>query len=297
MRDAGDSVTTQPGIYHDIPFDEYLSWDAISNSRLGYATRSPLHFRDAEFGEPTKAMRLGTLCHNGYLEPLELAKRIVVMPKFANDKNNVTAKGIRSYSSATTYVESMERKFREANRDKEFVTESDFADMLGVVKSLDCNNVSRALLAKGMAEVSMLWVDGETGLTCKGRIDWLSALGAIVDLKTCRDCLRFESSIADLGYHRQMAFYRRGILALSDRRASVWIIVVEPKKPWGNMVAPLSDAALSIGESECSRLLNLIAECKTNDSWPGYSNPIEWNLPAWHGRISDDELVEVGEDI
>ena len=35
----------EPGIYRDIPFDEYLSWPHVNNTLLGAAAKSMAHFQ------------------------------------------------------------------------------------------------------------------------------------------------------------------------------------------------------------------------------------------------------------
>jgi hypothetical protein len=45
------------GKFENVPFDEYLSWDAVSSTRLSRMAKSPAHYQ-AGFGEPTEAMLL-----------------------------------------------------------------------------------------------------------------------------------------------------------------------------------------------------------------------------------------------
>ncbi len=59
----------EPGLYENILFDEYLTWDCVSNSSLHAAERSMLHYKEQQPIEETPAMRLGTFCHVGRLEP------------------------------------------------------------------------------------------------------------------------------------------------------------------------------------------------------------------------------------
>ncbi len=290
----------EPGIYHDIPFATYLSWDAVSNSRLGLAARSAAHYKQGFSGETSPALRLGSLVHCGTLEPLQLTNRYVVMPDFASMVENVDAKGNRSYSPATTFVKEAKRQFESVNHRKEIVTQSEYDRMMGVRTSFARDPAICGLLTSGHSEVSLAWVDDATGLDCKCRIDWLTVAAEfvrIVDVKTTRDGLRFESAIADYGYHRQMAFYRRGIDAVLGQSADTWLIAVEAESPFCVRTARMSDEALRIGEQEVKDLLALVDECKAYDVWPGYTSPDEWQLPAWKMRRNDDVMVEIGEDI
>lgn len=287
------------GIHYGIPFDEYLSWEAVSNSRLGLAARSAAHYKQGFSGETSPALRLGSLTHCGVLEPLQLSNRYVVEPAFASMLENVDAKGNRSYSHATTFVKEARKQFAAANGRKQIVTQSEYDKVIGIATSLHKEKKVRELMSFGDAEVSLAWIDEATGLACKCRIDWLTVTTqhSIVDLKTCRDPLRFESAIADYGYHRQMAFYRRGLWAVFCKDADAWLIAVETESPFCSRTAKVSESALRKGDDEVSELLDSVAECKALNAWPGYTSPTEWELPAWKMRRNDDELVEVGEDI
>jgi exodeoxyribonuclease VIII len=293
-------VQVEPGIYYDVPFSEYLTWNAVSNSRLGLAARSAAHFKQGFGDETSPALRLGSLTHCGVLEPLQLSNRYVVEPNFAGMPENVDKKGERSFSHATTFVKEARKQFAEANSRKTVVSQAEYDKTVGIATSLHKEASVRALMSQGNSEVSLAWIDYATGLACKCRVDWLTIAGShirIVDLKTCRDPLRFESSIAEYGYHRQMAFYRRGIDAIFNTRADAWLIAVETESPFCSRTAKVSESALRKGDDEVSELLDLVAECRALDAWPGYTSPAEWELPAWKMRQNDDVLVEVGDDI
>jgi exodeoxyribonuclease VIII len=290
----------KPGVYYGVPFAEYLQWDAVSNSRLGLAARSAAHFKQGFSDDTSPALRLGSLTHCGVVEPLQLSNRYVVEPNFAGMPENVDAKGNRSYSHATTFVKEARKQFAAANGRKQIVTQAEYDKVVGIATSVAKESKVRELMSFGDAEVSLAWIDEATGLACKCRIDWLTVTtrhAIIVDLKTCRDPLRFESAIADYGYHRQMAFYRRGLWAVLGKDADAWLIAVETESPFCSRTAKVSHDALHRGDEEISELLGLIAECRALDAWPGYLSPEVWELPAWKMRRNDDELVEVGDDI
>lgn len=297
-----NQVECKPGIYFDVPFEEYLSWDFLSNSKLSLAKRSAAHYRQGFKAEPTPSMRLGSLVHCGALEPLAIAKRYTFMPNYAKHEGNCTANGERSYSSATKFVKSMEDQFRSLNHDKTIVSEDDYDKMIGIVSSLAGNELAKDLFRDGKPEVSIVWEDSATGLLCKMRADWLRSTngnsGQVVDLKTTVDATEFGRAIARYGYHRQMAFYRRGINAVLGVDAEPWIIAVESSAPYGCRAAKLDATSLEIGESEVAELLAFVAECKALDSWPSYSNPESWSVPAWYlpkESFEDVELIVDGE--
>jgi hypothetical protein len=288
-----------PGIYRDLPFDQYLQIDAVSNSRLNLARKSAAHYKLGYTGT-SKAMQLGSLVHCGILEPTAVADRYVVMPDYASMPENCDAKGNRSWSHSTTFVKEAKRQFESDNTTKYVVTQEMYDKLVGLRASLADNSTVRALFAHGQAETTIVWRDEWTGLLCKMRADWMQVstdMIRLVDLKTTRDALAFERAIATYGYHRQMAFYQRGILEAYNLIADPWIVTVETDAPFGVRVARLSEAALSVGDEEVNELMSLIAECKKADVWPGYSSPDEWHLPQFYGRINDETIVEIGEDL
>lgn len=293
-------MTPKPGIYDAVPFDEYAQWDAVSNSRLSRATRSPAHF-NTPFGEPTAAMRLGSFVHCGVLEtPLEIARRYVFMPDYSAHPDNMTKSGERSFSSATTFVKTMEDAFRKLHHDKTIVGEEHFNKLVGISKAINQNDIAKQLLRDGRSEVSIVWVDELSGLLCKMRADWIAInreRSIVLDLKTSLDALAFDKSIARFGYHRQAAFYRRGVRAACGVDATPWLLAVETVEPFGNRVAPVDADAIAAGNSELDRLLATVAECKSSGDWPGYWNPERWSLPAWYGRSEEPLELTIGDEV
>lgn len=287
-----------PGIYPNVPPEIYHAWNYVSNSRLNLMARSPAHYNVGFQGEPSLAMSLGTLVHNGILEPLEIAKRYVFMPDYSRDEENTTASGERSFSKATKYVRSKEEAFRAVNRGKEIIEESDYNRVVGISTALSKCEVMRGLMSVGKPEISIVFDDAETGLRCKARCDWLhvgKGGSVLLDLKTTADASEFERSILKYGYHRQMAFYRRAVELATGERPAVWIACVETSAPYGHRVAPLAPEALGCGETELDELMQRVAECQASDHWPGYGNPELWSLPEWYRRSQPVELNIGGE--
>ena len=62
----------------------------------------------------------------------------------------------------------------------------------------------------GIPEVAIFWIDEETGVPCRIKVDVLGA-DIAADLKTTRNVYDVGYSIVDFGYHRQVGFYLEGI--------------------------------------------------------------------------------------
>lgn len=298
-NDAGLHLSAQtpvdcppPGIYEDVPFEDYLSWNAVSNSRLNQARRSLAHFKAQTTIEPSSEMKLGSLVHTGKLEPLSIAQRYVVMPAFEQDPDNKTGKGDRSTSKATAYYKAKVEAFELVNSGKEIVTQDQYDKMLGCVDGIARNErAARWLNTPGPVEVSIVWQDPTTGIFCKARIDKAAAdWSIIVDLKTTRDASEFERSIANFGYHRQAAHYTRGVEVLTGTRPKFGVAAIETSEPFCCRAAPVKASAINAGRREIDELLAAIADAYETDNWPGYDDPDEWDLPSWYATNQEQSI-------
>lgn len=291
-----------PGIYPDVPFDEYLSWDAISNSSLHAATRSLLHYHEQEPVEETPFMKLGSLCHAGKFEPLTISQKYVVMPRFEDQVRKPNGEPYDSPKASKAYKE-LVAEFTAVNKDKIVVTQSQFDAMLGVVRALsEHDRASKYLAGRDGTkfEVAIVWRDPESGLLCKGRMDAVQRdIQMIGDLKTTSDLRDFEKAIWNRRYHRQAAFYIDGLKVLIDETFGFSLTAVESSRPHGVRSAPLSEGAIEAGRDEYQDLLIKIAKARETKIWPGYDSPDEWRLPAWADKSDDDdvELVIGGQKV
>ncbi|WP_454044387.1 phage recombination protein Bet [Cellulosimicrobium sp. Marseille-Q8652] len=99
--------------------------------------------------------------------------------------------------------------------------------------------VASALLnpASGKAEQSLFWVDQETGVWLRARLDWLpnrvpGRRTIIPDYKTAvsADPWKFRSNAADYGYHMQHAMYLDAVEALGlANPAPAFVFIVQEK--------------------------------------------------------------------
>ena len=282
----------EPGIYEDVPFEDYLSWNAVSNSRINQARKSLAHFKANTSKPPSKELNFGSLVHTGRLEPLSIAQRYAVMPAFELDEDNKTVEGERSFSKATTYYKSKCEHFEIANRDKEIIEQAAYDKMLGCVAGIAANDrANRWLNSAGPVEVSIVWDDPKTGLRCKARIDKATSDWMILtDLKTTRDAMNFEKSIANFGYHRQAAHYSGGVEVLTCVKPMFGIVAIETEQPYLARTAPVGAESIAVGRREVDETLAAIREAYETDNWPGYDDPDEWGLPGWYAKDQEQSI-------
>lgn len=276
-------VPPEPGIYFDVPFADYLAWPHINNTLLSHAARSMAHFRYRQLrgsDDSTTAQTFGRIVHFGTLEPEIIDSQYVVMPDFAAQvlQEKPDCKSPRG----TNRYRELVADFGERTTGREILDQADYDALVGILESIGNNERATDYLTGGSAEVSIVWDDPATGLRCKARLDkWQRESCRAVDLKTTRDAGDFERAIANYNYHRQAAFYADGITTLTGCNHEFGIVAVETAAPYCVCAAPLSQTAIKIGRAEYQSLLADIADCRRSDTWPGYENPDEWQLPAW----------------
>lgn len=217
LRPASEIASLQPGVYLDVPFDQYLKLPALSNSFLcgfersaGYAEWS----QNAPFdSEAESATDLGSLVHTLALEPESVTNRYLVMPelKLTTNAGREKASEYEAQAVAAGLIPVSRAEFRKAQL---------MADSM--LAHPDMRMWLRA--ASGYSEATILWRDAETGLLCKARCDRLVFVpGGVVifDVKTIARLDKLNRwYVQDYGYDRQRAHYTEAAWSLGVE--SVW---------------------------------------------------------------------------
>lgn len=150
-------------------------------------------------------------------------------------------------------------------------------------RELPCN---AALLDGAAFEVSIVWIDKLTGLTCKGRLDLLKG-AVIADGKSMAETRKgewvsFANQVYAFKYYGQAAFYLDGLFATGKvERPSMPCFKfwgVEGVEPYAPVVYSLieadggySDIWLTAGRSLYHGLLMEIKRAIDADFWPGHN--------------------------
>ena len=275
----------EPGVYEGVTFDEYCRWKAINASTICSGQRSMAHMLrhlKEPHRPPTDAMRRGGLIHAGELEPLTLLDRYVVMPAFEQQVRKPDGTEYGNPKASKAYRE-LVAEFHDVNAGKEIVSQEWYDSMLGMLDAISNHGrASEYLRGPGPTEVSITWVDDDTGIRCKARIDKIDKLHQrLPDLKTTIDALRFDQSLAKYGYHIRGAFYEDGWLAVTGERYTYALVAVESEPPHCVRAAPLAPSATAVGRDIYKQTLRGCAEAKRTGQWPGYDDPDSWTLPQW----------------
>lgn len=263
-------------IIYDQPAAEYFAEKALNNTSIGYILECPALYKAHQTMEetPSKAFLLGSLLHAMVLEPGKVAERYAVCQHPGTTKAGkeerkaLSEKGITAFSS----------------------DDWGLAQSMASALSETCPTTAKLLSLPGKSEVSIYWDElvEEKPLPCKGRIDRLTQLPdgswVAIDLKTTADTVK-PSELArkaySYGYHRQAAWYTRGLRACGIEALFVFFFV---SKQAPHLVTPLSFTAeaLALGEDQCMRAAHTLIHCEEDGEWPSYTSGIyEVDLPEW----------------
>lgn len=270
------ALPTEPGIYRGLSFSDYALVDAVNHSKLEPFMKTPAHAREAMLHprEGSQAMALGHAFHTFVLEPARFALEYAVPPKV----DRRTTAGKQAWA-----------EWEAANPGKTLVDAAEFATYEAMRDSVLAHDFARELLTgPGLVEATIIWIDPETKLKCKGRLDRVAphpfGWTFVTDLKTARDAEEraFAKQASSLGYFRQIAFYRDGLEVLKPQPRRCAFIAVEKEAPFAVAVHEAVDRALEQAQRENRAHLALYKHCTESGCWPAYgSGMTEIDYPAW----------------
>ena len=123
-------------------------------------------------------------------------------------------------------------------------------------------------MGEGDPESSAFWEDPQTGIRCKGRLDWYNpGLDMIMDLKFT-DCVKYSLCLRRIERHHydlQAAWYCRAVKALRGSQPVFAIIYIETVKPHRITPIVLSPADLERGEQKIHAALYSLPDAAMTD--------------------------------
>jgi exodeoxyribonuclease VIII len=282
------------GIY-EMTAEEYFSIDAASNSGLKLIAQSPLHFMDSKINPkaPTEAMIFGTAVHSAILEPELFAESIVVLPYDRPNRPSSRQINAKKPSAETLAAIDWWADFDRVNAGKSVIDTKTYAKVLAVRSAVMNNPDAAAILNDGDAEQAVFWIDEDTGVECKARMDFIGS--CIADVKTTNDASanEFRRTIGSYRYHVQAAFYLDGLFAADNsipHNTAFKFIAVEKEPPFAVAVYWLGRESTELGRRIYKRDLNAYAMCKALNSWPGYpAGGQEIDLNRWEFTKGEQE--------
>lgn len=259
----------KPRIIKDLPFSDYVQLDGINASKLKNVitckTLCHANYENTKAYESSVKLgghfETGQLLHTMLLEPDKLDQFVI-----------------------------FDRQLRK-NEDKEAFAEivSSGKTPIKSEQQYKANRMAKAVSAKpdwqvGSPELTLQWVDEETGLLCKCRIDNLTD-DIIWDLKTedPKKIQTIDRSMLVYGYHIQAAHYQAGVKAAFGKELPFKFMFAESDEPFQAVHYELDDMSMEVGRRE--RMKALLAFKESN--WPGYQDGFislpEWKLNEYFG--------------
>lgn len=272
------SMDFHHGLHPALSNADYRALDAVGKSDLDLIARSPAHWKHA-VREETPALRIGSAVHCAVLEPARFAADYVTAP--ACDRRTKAGKEALA-------------EFEAANAGKTVLSAEDAQLCTLLALSAQAHPRAASLLRYGQPEVSALWTDAEFGVRCRARIDWLTAHGWVLDLKTTQDASRaaFARSCASYRYHVQAAWYLDGYLAASGELPLGFVfLAIEKAPPYAVALYELDAEAVEWGRRLARRDLARYAAARELDCWTAYPPEVQsLSLPRWALNQLNQEL-------
>jgi exodeoxyribonuclease VIII len=259
----------KPGIYYDLPRDEYDAIEAANWSRIRHMLRSAAHYQ-AELARPhdSPAMAFGRIAHELILEN----KRNFVVGGPINPKTG------RPFGTET-------KAFAEwaATQTSPVLSEEDAGHLATMLAVLAENATATTILADTSREVTVVWVHAETGTPCKCRIDAAYVTDEededdyVLDYKTCEDASYdvFRWDVKKRLYAAQLAMYADGLATVACGSPLAYIVAQEKSPPYGVASYLLGTAMLDLGRKKYQAALRSYAECVKTGRWPAYPDQVQ----------------------
>lgn len=254
-------TSLEPGIHSDIPASAYHAMtDYVSKSYLKRLDKCPAAAKVPQ--EDTPAMAFGRASHVFLLEGEEaFIKECAVIPAGIDRR---TKAGKEDWAH-----------FEAMNQGKTIITAEEFRKIIEMRQALQKHPFAPKLLADGVSEQTVIWMDAETGLPCKCRPDRIPSgnKGVLVDLKTCSCAAEYEfcRDVVKYGYAMQAALYLDGLNTVTGNEYDAFCFIALSKEPpYQTEVYILDGEFIQYGRDEYRRLLAIELKCRASGVWPNY---------------------------
>lgn len=223
-----EKIKKTPGIYKNVPFEEYLSWDCFHKSMVSATLRSTAHLHAyiEEEKKSTKFMDFGSLVDCMLMEPDQFPLLFIEQPE-----EYPSAKGdMKPWSNNANFCKDWNAE--QADQGKTIYKASDYQRALKIVHSIGEHDTAAKWLQGAEYQVAIVWQDEETGIMCKGRLDAITP-EMLIDAKTTGNASpkEFKRTCNNFMYHVQDVMYSEGYKAVTGKELPFGFIVAESESP------------------------------------------------------------------
>ena len=298
------------GIFPNESADDYYvrRLDVASNSGLsvldndedGCPARYFYYITEAaEDEDATKEKDFGKAFHMAFLEPDRFDDVYAVMPQDA-PADMRRFRDAKKPSTATLASIDWWDNFAAKNAGKTFLTAKAMDDCRGMAESLrrlpiefpGVKILCGELLALCQTEVSVYWIDEDTGIQCKLRADLFSEeLAFAGDVKSARSASRagFSRAINARRYHVAHAHYCEGFRAVGCPLRSFALLPAEKIRPYIAAAWHIDPASEERGWALRQRAMSRLKQCLDTGIWHGYTTTIQpIGIPAYGHYTYED---------
>ena len=300
---ALDVNNPQPGIYEAVPDVVYHQIKCASQTRLkDLLVKSARRVRyEMDHPEPpTPAKLLGSAIHDSVLLPDLFHSRYTkagqcegIIKSGKNAGNQCKSAGSGRFDGAWycgTHAP------RGALPDQIWpLAEKGWNICIGIRDSAYAHSKASVLLSGEQKELTIIWVDEETGVLVKARIDvWDSEMTLVTDLKStkCAHPSAFRREVFNYGYHVQVGNYIRGANAVGLPADSFAFIAAEKVPPYDVSTCELGATSVDAGIADLRPLLRRWAEYEDTGYWPGFENVEEIDLQPWALKLIEERASQ-----
>jgi hypothetical protein len=281
---------TGPGVYGDMPFEQYLARPELSSTDLLKLVEDcPAMFKwdKANPAPPKKEFDFGSVAHKLILGE---GKQVKVL----KDSRGAPFEDMRSGAAR----EAKERAYANGQIP---ILQKDYAHATAMAWQVQHHPIAAGLLTEGKPEQSAFWKDPRTQVDMRCRFDWLRERRdprlIIVDYKTTSKGLgsfALERTIYEHGYHQRMAHYRDGaiVLGLGDETTVINLIFQMTKPPYLVHVVQFTPEMIKLGRARNAAAVDTYLECTASGYWPAYDDVANVALPGW-AEARDMEYLNV----
>lgn len=299
-------------IFYEQPDWVYRQGEGLSQSEAKEVLKSPAHWMarygpGAEKQPPTPAMLLGTATHARLLEPgifeQQFAAKSDTLDHTIAQLKELLDKAGTEYKKSAKKAELEALAFPDGKpEDKRTkLSDNDFAKALGMADAILNHPVAGPWFnpeLEGFRKFNEVSIRTQhvNGLLLKGRLDRVHREGdhiSILDLKTTADVSPrgFARQLVDRAYDLQVAWYLHlAEQAWPDCTVDFTFVCVENGgKPHGVQIYRATPSVVQSGRRKMHHALDLYAQCKATEYWPGYDPKIiDLEMPSW----ADFEVAE-----
>lgn len=252
---------------------------------------SPRHYRhwcQSTDSPDTEALRFGSAIDLALTEPEKFRERYVSIPVGnlgSNDGKVQYVEEIEAIAGAPWYLPPGKHKADELRAmarahlescGRIGIEPSELDQLRAMIASLNEpeHELARYALTGGERQKVIRWVDPETGISCKAKLDiWHESTGDLMDLKSGTDAslrgVRKACWQWDLAY--QLAWYRRALRHEGHTVNRCSLITGEKASPYPWSVVEIDSADLDWCDEKHSESLRGIRDCLEANRWPSHN--------------------------